>query len=558
MGDLDRVELLDSSIPLGRLTGVLHLLRGVWSSLGVGVWTTGLDWVSGTGITLSILRFMRVHIDIKSSKLVWLICLGRDGNSKLLASETMVVSPCWSGVTALTGVVPAGVPWATGPASLAESSTAESCWSADWGQFYFTSGHMWQSRLVHTLTSSMMTRLRHMIHRCLRWRGPGPMMLMMIRRRPDMRRPPRSTARLRTVRRVSLLGSGAGPSRRRRGPGPLPTLTTPRWMTRPGRVVTSLRPVTTISLTPFTTVRPMVFRSLGPGRVIGPRRSSHHRNTGWNCLRLLVTGPGRPVGRLCLRSLRRGRGGCFHFLRRVLVPRRLVLSLLDGRKSIFRCMDFYRVVHVMGSLSCRCRLVLLFLSQRFVQRSPSFRKLVLANVTWRILGAESQAIVEAALLTSVVVIAPSSIVRAARKLQLQLHGWRPITWLCHLVLLSKSEQLFTQVGIKSNSEPKGCQKHPLLRPTGERSKRPQTNFVSSFENAWEGHSDSACQIHIRTQARQELKWQIGGCRALLRCGCARKPECDSMLFVLKFRLGSAGEQNICSHCHDVLNEDRCE
>ena len=62
-------------------------------------------------------------------------------------------------------------------------------------------------------------------------------------------------------------------------------------------------------------------------------------------------------------------------------------------------------------------------------------------------------------------------------------------------------------------------------------------------------------MYIRTRARRESKWKIGGCRALRRCGCARKPECDSISFVMKFRLGSAGEPMECSHCYDILNED---
>ena len=124
------------------------------------------------------------------------------------------------------------------------------------------------------------------------------MMMMSESRRPDIRRPPRSTARPRNICRVSLLGPGAGPSRRRRGPGPLPTLSMPRRVTEPWRVVMSLRPVTSISATPFTTAWSMVFRSLGPGRhwaAVGPG-SSHHRDAGWNCFRLLVTDlEGRPA-----------------------------------------------------------------------------------------------------------------------------------------------------------------------------------------------------------------------------------------------------------------------
>ena len=149
--------------------------------------------------------------------------------------------------------------------------------------------------------------------------GQG-MLMMSGSRRPDINRPPRSTARPRNIRGVSLLGPGAGPSRWRRGPGPLPTLSMPR------RVVTSLRPVTSISATPFTTAWSMAFRSLGPGRAIGPR-SSHHRDAGWNCLRVLVTDlEGRPAESASA-SLRRERGGRFHSLRQILLPGR------QGRRS---------------------------------------------------------------------------------------------------------------------------------------------------------------------------------------------------------------------------------
>ena len=173
MGDRERVESLDSSIPLERLTEVLERLTGVlehltgvlerltgvlecstgvldplgrvWSSLVVGVWSTGLDWVSGTGIPKSILRCSIVTIDIKLSKLAWLILLGGDGKIKLLTSETMDVS--WTAA----GVVPAGVPWATGSSPLAESSNAESCGCVGtcWVLFLCRVGNT--CRVVHTL-----------------------------------------------------------------------------------------------------------------------------------------------------------------------------------------------------------------------------------------------------------------------------------------------------------------------------------------------------------------------------------------------------------------------
>ena len=144
MGERERVESLDSSITLARLTGVLDhltgvlgrrssvlagvldLLGGVSSSLGVGVvvCATGLAWAYGTAIFGAILRCMRVHIDMKSIKVVWLIALGSDGKSRLLTSDNMHES------CPAAGVFPAGVPWATGSSILAGPSTVGSWWCA--------------------------------------------------------------------------------------------------------------------------------------------------------------------------------------------------------------------------------------------------------------------------------------------------------------------------------------------------------------------------------------------------------------------------------------------
>ena len=61
---------------------------------------------------------------------------------------------------------------------------------------------------------------------------------------------------------------------------------------------------------------------------------------------------------------------------------------------------------------------------------------------------------------------------------------------------------------------------------------------------------------VRSLARRKSKWTMGGCGALRTCGCAWTYERTQFLCV-KFRLGSAGEPTICSHCYDVLNEDVC-
>ena len=99
------------------------------------------------------------------------------------------------------------------------------------------------------------------------------------------------------------------------------------------------------------------------------------------------------------------------------------------------------------------------------------------------------------------------------------------------------------------------EKRPLLRPTDKRGKQPSIDFVSCFENAWEGHWYSACQIHIRTRATRKSKWTTGGYGALRRCGCSQSGK-RIQFHCLKFCLGSAGEPTICSHCYDVLNEDK--
>ena len=61
-----------------------------------------------------------------------------------------------------------------------------------------------------------------------------------------------------------------------------------------------------------------------------------------------------------------------------------------------------------------------------------------------------------------------------------------------------------------------------------------TNVVGrGYKHAWDGHWFSAWHVNNRTWARWESKWQIGGCRALRRCGCAQKPEEVSISIVLK-------------------------
>ena len=87
---------------------------------------------------------------------------------------------------------------------------------------------------------------------------------------------------------------------------------------------------------------------------------------------------------LCFRHL--GRGGFLRFLPRVLL-------LFDGwhLQSIFLGVELDRIIHgVVSSLGGSCRITFLLLLQRFVQRSPCFRKPVFADVTRRFLDTKRQ------------------------------------------------------------------------------------------------------------------------------------------------------------------------
>ena len=94
--------------------------------------------------------------------------------------------------------------------------------------------------------------------------------------------------------------------------------------------------------------------------------------------------------------------------------------------------------------------------------------------------------------------------------------------------------------------------HSCDRLTSQVSSHQLTSFLAS-KMPGKGHWDSACQIHIRTRARRKSKWTTGRYSALCRCGCARSRK-GTQFHCLKFRLGSASEPTICSHCYDVLNE----
>ena len=171
----------------------------------------------------------------------------------------------------------------------------------------------------------------------------------------------------------TMLGLRAGPSRRWRRSGPLPTPMAPGRVTSPGWLVTSRRSTMVISVTTLIIVWMVAIWSPSHRRVVGPWGSIYHRHTGWDSFTgLLIMGSVRPV----IRSLRRlGWDGWLVFLCRVLLlPGRPVISLFDGwgLQSVLWSMQVNGIIHrVVRSFRGCCRLPLLL--QSFVQRSPRLR-----------------------------------------------------------------------------------------------------------------------------------------------------------------------------------------
>ena len=119
---------------LGRLSGVLDGvsdLLGVVSSLGTGTvdCAAGLAWASGA-IPWSIHRCSKVHMDIKSINIAWLIEVGIDGKADCWPPPVKMEASCPP-----DGIVPAGVPWAAGPSNTTDwwrAGLSESAGSSNW------------------------------------------------------------------------------------------------------------------------------------------------------------------------------------------------------------------------------------------------------------------------------------------------------------------------------------------------------------------------------------------------------------------------------------------
>ena len=186
------------------------------------------------------------------------------------------------------------------------------------GQINLSSGHMSQPRMVRRVFLMMYVMMLlgqgPVVDHSTRWRGQGPvvnrsplMMMMMRRGRPRIRSLVRNTCWSRMGLRIdTMLGPGAGPSRRGRRSSPLPTLMVPGRVTCPGWLMPSRKSTMVISVTTLITVWTVAIWSPSPGRAVGPWESIYHRHTGWNNLAgILFMRSGRPGIRIALHALDR-------------------------------------------------------------------------------------------------------------------------------------------------------------------------------------------------------------------------------------------------------------
>ena len=92
-------------------------------------------------------------------------------------------------------------------------------------------------------------------------------------------------------------------------------------------------------------------------------------------------------------------------------------------------------------------------------------------------------------------------------------------------------------------------------PADELQRQPLLSSIFVFDlNAWEGHrySEWLDSRPFTSEAKIEVNDRRMWCSAQVRL---RMDVQGTQFHCVKFRLGSAGEPTICSHCYDVLNED---
>ena len=164
---------------------------------------------------------------------------------------------------------------------------------------------------------------------------------------------------------------------------------------------------------------------------------------------------------------------------------------------------------------------------------PIIRNPRLANFTWSFPGTRMQAIIEAALLTLLMVVAASTKMRALGKFGRRFLRRRTVvTWFRHIDLRKlRPHQTRNKVCISPKFSAENAK---YLGPTD---KNVFSHFLvlSCVRRLLPGMATgSVCGMYYCPRARRESKWQADGSRGRHRCGCALKPEVVANSFVLKF------------------------
>ena len=259
-----------------------------------------------------------------------------------------------------------------------------------------------------------------------------------------------------------------------------------------------------------------------------------HRPAGSHGL-LGLTGPGRPPGRLLhLRSLWPRTCGCLGSLR---LGRPITLTFGRKLKDLFRSVYLNRVVHrisLLGLLCCFRRLIS-YRSHR-------------ANLQYTKWGPRLDD-----------TAGSGSGCHCAYDSECRPGTWVATRWkmTSHVAWVLPSCQHrhdWTRRQNKSDFLTKSdFNKRPHLRATDECYGSHKLSSFRCSNLLGKATGTVRVQTDIRTWARRKSKWTTGGYSALRRCGCAWSGK-GTRFRCLKFRLGSAGKPNICSHCYDVLNE----
>ena len=144
--------------------------------------------------------------------------------------------------------------------------------------------------------------------------------------------------------------------------------------------------------------------------------------------------------------------------------------------------------------------------------------------------------------------------RAARDFELWLAGRRPITWLLFRHLVKKTTAGYGD-GIKATSWPENDfnSVHTWKRLM---SVKAATNYLRFDARICLRRPLGQCVFRLTSAQEQGENWSERQVDTVLCAGAdAQWSRKGTQFHCLKFRLGSAGEPTICSHCYDVLNED---